>query len=126
MSSLSFWQLLQVLLAHRLGGLPTSPGFFDGNPHQVAGMWHPVRGPGLCKWRPVPHGCQYHPFTDVGNVRSQSGGSSRPPFFVKRGREVRDGFVSWFGVDGECAWVLVSAFGLEEGSGRSFLTEVGE
>ena len=46
--------------------------------------------------------------------------------FVKCGRELRDGFVSWFGVDGECARVLVSTPGLEQGGGRSFLAEVGK
>ena len=89
-------------------------------------MWHPVRGPGLCKWRSVPHGCQCQLLPDVGNVGSQNGGSSRPPLLVKRGGELCDCFVSWFGVYGECAWVLVSALGLEQDGGRSFLTEVGE
>ena len=37
-----FCQLLQVLLADRLGGLPTSPGFVDGIPLQVSGMWQPL------------------------------------------------------------------------------------
>ena len=46
--------------------------------------------------------------------------------FVENGGQFRDGFVSWFGVDGECAGVLVSAFGLEEGGGGSFFAEVGE
>ena len=66
------------------------------------------------------------PFTGVGNVGSQRGRSWRPPLFVKCGGELCDCFVSWFGVDGECAWVLVSAFGLEEGGGGSLFTEVGE
>ena len=83
----------------------------------------PFRGPGLCKWRSV---LQCHLLPDVGNVGSQRGGSWRPPLFVKRVGELCDCFVSWFGVDGERAWVLVSAFGLEEGGGGSFLAEVGE
>ena len=47
-------------------------------------------------------------------------GASVRPFFVKRGGEVRDSFVSSFGVYGECARVLVSALGLEQDGGGSF------
>ena len=28
-------------------------------------------GPGLCKWRSGPHGCQCNPLPDVGNVGSR-------------------------------------------------------
>ena len=55
------------------------------------------------------------PLPDVENGGPENAGSSRSPLFVKRGGELCDCFVSWFGVDGECARVLVSAFGLEEG-----------
>ena len=127
MSSRSFCQLLQVLLADRLGGLPTSPGFVDGIPLQVCGRWHPVRGPGLCT-----SGDLFHTVAGVTFYRTWTTLHPRVAVhrdhrsFVKRGGELGDCFVSWFGVDGECAWILVSALGLEEGGGGSFLTEVGK
>ena len=71
-------------------------------------------------WLPVS------PLPDVENGRPENAGSYRPPLLVKGGGELCDCFASWFGVDGECAWVLVSALGLEQDGGRSCFTEVGK
>ena len=57
---------------------------------------------------------------------TRGGGSSQRPLFVKGGCQFRDGFVSRFGIDSERTRVLVSAFGLEQDGGGSFLAEVGE
>ena len=122
MCSLSSCQLLRVLLAVRLGRVTNQ----SGGSSTVSLFTFVVcgtrfEGQDYCKWRSVLHGCQYHILPDVGNVRSQRGGSWRPPLFVKRGRELCDCFVSWFGVYGERAWVLVSALGLEQDGGGSIL-----
>ena len=86
----------------------------------------PVRGPGQANGDLFRTVASVTCYQDVGNVGPRSGGSSRPPLFVKHGRESRDCFVSWFGVDGECARVLVSALGLEQDGGRPLFAEVGE
>ena len=56
----------------------------------------------------------------------RSGGSSRPPLFVKRGRELCDCFVSRFGIDSERARVLVAALSLQQDGGCPLFAEVGE
>ena len=58
---------------------------------------------------------------DIRGISSTEGAS-----FVERGSELRDGFVSWFGVNGERAGVLVAALGLQQGGGGSCFAEVSQ
>ena len=126
MSSLSFCQLLQVLLADVL------EGYQAVRDSSIVSLFRFVVGGTGFEGQDCASGDLFRTVANVtfyrtgGNVGSQSGGSSRPPLFVKRRGELRDCFVSWFGVNSECARVLVTTLGLEEGGGGSFLAEVGE
>ena len=40
--------------------------------------------------------------------------------------ESSDGLDAWFGISGQCAWVLVAALGLEQDRGDALLAEVGQ
>ena len=79
----------------------------------IAGAIIPVVG---LASRPVPSGTVTSGtlYRTWNNGEFGSHWSSKRPLFVKCGREFRDCFVSRSGVYGECAGVLVAAFGLEE------------